>query len=244
MEFDFIYLDEAASTNSEALKLANFTDKPTFIVAKKQTNGRGRIDRFWVDPFGNFSGSILIKIDEDLQTLALRSFVTAVSVFDAIDEKIGNEHALTIKWPNDILLNGKKICGILLETKKLRHVTALVIGIGINLLSTPTLNEANEITTEPGSIFDETGIKLDPLNFSELIAHHYVLRENQFRTMGFSEIREIWMSRAAKLGTKITARTPVFEYQGKFDSIDEKGQLIIINNGEKKKIAAAEIFFK
>lgn len=244
MEFDYIYLDEAASTNSEALKLANFTDKPTFIVAKKQTNGRGRIDRFWVDPFGNFSGSILIKIDEDLQTLALRSFVTAVSVFDAIDEKIGNEHALTIKWPNDILLNGKKICGILLETKKLRQVTALVIGIGINLLSTPKLSEAHEITTEPGSIFDETGIKLDPLNFSELIAHHYVLRENQFRTMGFSKIREIWMSRAAKLGAKITARTPVFEYQGKFDSIDEKGQLIIINNGGKKKIAAAEIFFK
>lgn len=244
MEFDFIYLDEAASTNSEALKLANFTDKPTFIVAKKQTNGRGRIDRFWVDPFGNFSGSILIKIDEDLQTLALRSFVTAVSVFDVIDEKIGNAHALTIKWPNDILLNGKKICGILLETKKLRHVTALVIGIGINLLSTPKLSEAHEITTEPGSIFDETGIKLDPLNFSELIAHHYVLRENQFRTMGFSKIREIWMSRAAKLGAKITARTPVFEYQGKFDSIDEKGQLIIINNGGKKKIAAAEIFFK
>ena len=244
MEFDFVYLDEAESTNSEALKLANFTDKPTFIIAKKQTNGRGRIDRLWADPVGNFSGSILIKIDEDLQNLALRSFVTALSVFDAIDQKIGKEHVLTIKWPNDILLNGKKICGILLETKNLHHVTALVIGIGINLLSTPKLNEAHRVTTEPGSIFGETGIKLDQLNFSELIAHHYVLRENQFRTMGFSKIREIWMARAAKLGAKIKARTPNFEYQGKFDSIDEKGQLIIINNGEKKKIAAAEIFFK
>ena len=171
MEFDFVYLDEAESTNSEALKLANFTDKPTFIIAKKQTNGRGRIDRLWADPVGNFSGSILIKIDEDLQNLALRSFVTALSVFDAIDQKIGKEHVLTIKWPNDILLNGKKICGILLETKNLHHVTALVIGIGINLLSTPKLNEAHRVTTEPGSIFGETGIKLDPLNFSELIAH-------------------------------------------------------------------------
>ena len=56
MEFDFVYLDEAESTNSEALKLANFTDKPTFIIAKKQTNGRGRIDRLWADPVGNFSG--------------------------------------------------------------------------------------------------------------------------------------------------------------------------------------------
>ena len=244
MEFDFVYLDEAESTNSEALKLAKFTDKPTFIIAKKQTNGRGRIDRLWADPIGNFSGSILIKIDEDIQNLALRSFVTALSVFDAIDQKIGKEHVLTIKWPNDILLNDKKICGILLETKNLNQVTALVIGIGINLLSTPKLNEAHRVTTEPGSIFGETGVKLDPLKFSELIAHHYVLRENQFRTMGFSKIREIWMDRAAKLGAKIKARTPNFEYQGKFDSIDEKGQLILINNGEKKKIAAAEIFFK
>ena len=69
------------------------------------------------------------------------------------------------------------------------------------------------------------------------------MRENQLRTMGFSEIREIWMGRAAKLGKKITARTPNFEYHGIFDSVDEKGQLVIIDDGEKKKIAAAEIFF-
>ena len=97
MEFDFVILDETESTNSEALKLAKSTDRPTFVIAKKQTNGRGRIDRRWSDPSGNFSGSILIKIDEDLQNLALRSFVAALSVFDAIDQKIGREHELLIK---------------------------------------------------------------------------------------------------------------------------------------------------
>ena len=71
MEFDFVILDETESTNSAALKLAKSTDKPTLIVAKKQTNGRGRIDRSWSDPGGNFSGSILIKIDEDKITLPL-----------------------------------------------------------------------------------------------------------------------------------------------------------------------------
>ena len=71
MEFDFVILDETESTNSAALKLAKSTDKPTLIVAKKQTNGRGRIDRSWSDPGGNFSGSILIKIDEDVQNLSL-----------------------------------------------------------------------------------------------------------------------------------------------------------------------------
>ena len=131
MEFDFVILDETESTNSEALKLAKSTDRPTFVIAKKQTNGRGRIDRSWSDPSGNFSGSILIKIDEDLQNLALRSFVAALSVFDAIDQKIGKEHELLIKWPNDLLLNGKKICGILLETRNFGTVSALVIGIGI-----------------------------------------------------------------------------------------------------------------
>jgi BirA family biotin operon repressor/biotin-[acetyl-CoA-carboxylase] ligase len=243
MEFVFVILDEAESTNSEALKLAKSTDRPTFVVAKKQTNGRGRIDRSWSDPSGNFSGSILIKIDEDLQNLALRSFVAALSVFDAIDQKISKEHELLIKWPNDLLLNGKKICGILLETRNFGTVSALVIGIGINLLSSPNLDKTKNIIIKPGSILSETGIKLDPIDFSKLIAHHYALRENQLKTMGFSKIREIWMGRAAKLGKKITARTPNFEYHGIFDSIDEKGQLVIISNGEKKKISAAEIFF-
>ena len=243
MEFDFFILDETESTNSEALKLAESTDKPTFVVAKKQTNGRGRIDRSWSDPSGNFSGSILIKIDEDLQNLALRSFVAALSVFDAIDQKIGKEHELLIKWPNDLLLNGKKICGILLETRNFGTVSALVIGIGVNLLSSPNLDKNQNIIIKPGSILAETGVKLDPIDFSELIADQYVLREKQFRTMGFSKIRKIWMDRATKLGKRITARTPNFEYHGIFDSVDEKGQLIIINNGEKKKIAAAEIFF-
>ena len=243
MEFDFVILDKTESTNSEAIKLAKFTDKPTFIVAKKQTHGRGRIDRSWSDPSGNFSGSILIKLDEDLQNLALRSFVAAVSVFDAVNQKIGNEHELSIKWPNDLLLNGKKICGILLETKSLGAGNALVIGIGINLLSSPDLDDMQNVSIKAGSILGETGIKIDPIELSEKIAHQYALRENQFRTKGFSEIRRIWLDRAAKLGEKITARTPNFEYCGIFDSIDEKGQLIMIANGEKKKIAAAEIFF-
>ena len=243
MEFDFVILDETESTNSEALKLAKSTDRPTFVVAKKQTNGRGRSDRSWSDPSGNFSGSILIKIDEDLQNLALRSFVAALSVFDALEQKIGEEHELLIKWPNDLLLNGRKICGILLETRNCGTTSALIIGIGVNLLSSPNLVQIKNSATKPGSILSETGIKLDPIDFSKSIAHCYALRENQLRTVGFPKIREIWMDRAAKLGKKITARTPNFEYHGIFDSVDEKGQLVIIDNGEKKKIAAAEIFF-
>ena len=243
MEFDFVILDETESTNSEALKLAKSTDRPTFVVAKKQTNGRGRSDRSWSDPSGNFSGSILIKIDEDLQNLALRSFVAALSVFDALEQKIGEEHELLIKWPNDLLLNGRKICGILLETRNCGTTSALIIGIGVNLLSSPNLDQIKNSTTKPGSILGETGVKLDPIDFSKSIAHCYALRENQLRTVGFPKIREIWMDRAAKLGKKITARTPNFEYHGIFDSVDEKGQLVMVNNGEKKKISAAEIFF-
>ena len=243
MEFDFVILDETESTNSEALKLAKSTDRPTFVIAKKQTQGRGRIDRSWADPSGNFSGSILIKIDEDLQSLALRSFVASLSVFDAIEQKIGKEHELLIKWPNDLLLNGRKMCGILLETRNFGNTSALVIGIGVNLLSSPNLRQIKKSAFRPGSIMGETDVKLDQIDFSESIAHHFAMRENQLRTMGFPKIREIWMDRAAKLGKKITARTPNFEYHGIFDSVDEKGQLVMVNNGEKKKISAAEIFF-
>ena len=243
MNVDFVILDETESTNSEALRLAKFIDKPTFILAKRQTNGRGRSARLWVDPVGNFSGTILIKLDEDLQKLALRSFVAAISVYDAIDQEIGIGHQLSLKWPNDILLNEKKICGILLETKKIDNGTALAIGIGINLMSVPRLQKLSQVTTEPGSIFNESGVEIDPVEFCKSIAHHYLFRESQFQEMGFTKIREIWMKRAANVGKEIVARTPSSEYRGVFDSIDEKGQLVLTNNMEKTKIAAAEIFF-
>jgi len=243
MNVDFVILDETESTNSEALRLAKFIDMPTFILAKRQTNGRGRSARLWVDPVGNFSGTILIKLDEDLQKLALRSFVAAISVYDAVDQEIGIGHQLSLKWPNDILLNEKKICGILLETKKVDNGTALAIGIGINLMSVPRLQKLSQVTTEPGSIFNESGVEIDPVEFCKSIAHHYLFRESQFQEMGFTKIREIWMKRAANVGKEIVARTPSSEYRGVFDSIDEKGQLVLTNNIGQKKIAAAEIFF-
>ena len=86
-----------------------------------------------------------------------------------------------------------------IRNKKFWHYSALVIGIGVNLLSSPNLDQIKNSTIKPGSILGETGVKLDPIDFSESIAHHYALRENQLRTMGFPKIRETWMDRAANL---------------------------------------------
>ena len=170
---------------------------------------------------------------------------------DFSNEPIPNHSQLRVKYEQQLqkalsredYKQVKKICGILLETRNFGTTPILVIGIGVNLLSSPNLDQIKNSTIKPGSILDETGVKLDPIDFSESIAHYYALRENQLRTVGFPKIRETWMDRAAKLGKKITARTPNFEYHGIFDSVDENGQLVIISNGEKKKIAAAEIFF-
>ena len=82
--------------------------------------------------------------------------MAALSVFDAIEQKIGKEHELLIKWPNDLLLNGRKICGILLETRNFGTTAALVIGIGVNLLSSPNLDQIKNSTIKPGSILGET----------------------------------------------------------------------------------------
>ena len=105
------------------------------------------------------------------------------------------------------------------------------------------MEKLSQVTTEPGSIFNEVGVEIDPVEFCKSIANHYLFRESQFQEMGFSKIREIWMKRAANLGKEIVARTPSSEYRGIFDSIDEKGQLVLTNNMEQMKIAAAEIFF-
>ena len=241
-KFNFIHLTTTSSTMDDAKINLKKLKSNFVIIADQQTRGKGRRGNTWFSPPGNLYCSIFFPLKRGYPTFSEFSVITPV-IISKVLENFLDKKKISFKWPNDILLNGKKICGILLETKVLDNITALVIGIGVNLLSAPNLAEDHRVTTEPSSILDETNINLDPIDLSKSIAHHFSLRENQFRTLGFSKIREIWTERAAKIGKEILVCTPNSEYHGIFDSIDEKGQLIILNNGEKNKIAAAEIFF-
>ncbi|MCX8507888.1 MAG: biotin--[acetyl-CoA-carboxylase] ligase, partial [Rhodobacteraceae bacterium] len=131
-------LAEVDSTNSEAARLAPGLTRPTWIMARRQTAARGRRGRVWISPAGNFAASLLMRPSGDAAQAALRSFIAALALADSLADLSGPRAHISLKWPNDVLLNGGKVAGILLESvgqgAGLGH---LVIGIGVNLVAAP-----------------------------------------------------------------------------------------------------------
>lgn len=237
-------LQTVDSTNAEAARVAADLMGPEWILALEQTAGRGRRGRAWRHPEGNFSASLVLHPQEKPDQVALRSFVASLALYDAFVAVTGRQDGLALKWPNDVLLNGGKVAGILLES--LGHgadVLHIAIGIGVNLKHAPSAEEVEAQATRPVSLVAETGASVSPEAFLAVLAPAYAHHEAQFRLYGFAPIRELWLSRAARLGEVITARTMRDETTGTFETVDEAGNLILSTAKGRAVIAAAEIFF-
>jgi hypothetical protein len=153
-------LDRVDSTNAEAMRLADRIAGPAWIMARRQEAGRGRRGRAWTDPPGNFAATLLIRPQGGPADAARLSFVAALAVHDALMTLCGPQLNLALKWPNDLLLNGGKLSGILLESAGSgRQVTALAIGIGVNLACAPEI--AADQSIRPVSLKGETGLAVD-----------------------------------------------------------------------------------
>ncbi len=238
-------LAEVDSTNAEALRIAGQTAGPTWILGLRQTAGRGRRGRAWTDPKGNFAGTLLLHPRQSPDQVALRSFVASLALYDAFVAVTGRVDGLSLKWPNDVLLNGGKVAGILLESAGLATgaVSHLAIGIGVNLAHAPGTEQVETQATAPVSLLSETGAAVDPESFLEALASAYARWETQFLTYGFEPIRTAWLSRAARLGEVITARTMRDETTGTFETVDSAGNLVLNTAKGRIAIPAADIFF-
>lgn len=239
-----ILLPEVDSTNAEAFRLAPHLAGPAWILAASQTAGRGRRARPWASPRGNLYATHVMQSAEPPQQLALRSFVAALALHDALTETTGTPQALSLKWPNDVLLSGGKVAGILLECQSAgQDRQILAIGIGVNLIGHPASADVEPGATPPVSVLHETGQRLTPEAFLARLAPAYAHWEDTFATGGFAPIRTAWLSRAARLGEPIRARTGTNERQGIFDSIDADGNLLLRTPQSTLAISAAEVFF-
>ncbi len=237
-------LAEVDSTLDEAKRIAPDLAGPEWILALSQTKGRGRRGRDWKDPKGNFAGTLVMRPEGDPEQAALRSFVTALAVYDACAEVTGRTEGLALKWPNDVLLNGGKLAGILLESSgKGMAVTHLSIGIGVNLMETPMKEWLEPGAVWPVSLMGETGVQVAPEDFLNALAAAFARYETQFRTYGFEPIRTAWLARAAKLGEVITARTAGRETTGTFEDVDSAGNLVLKTAKGRVSIPAADVFF-
>lgn len=223
-----LHLAACGSTNAEA---AARGPGPLWVVADEQTGGRGRQGRPWASPPGNLHASLVMPAPE---LPALRSFVAALALADALAGVAPGE--LSLKWPNDVLLNGGKVAGILLEGGP----SQLVIGLGVNLIAAPVVADA---AFPPVSVLAETGLRVSPARMLDALAPAIAAWEARLRRDGFAPLRAAWMARAARLGQPIRARTSRDEHRGIFDGIDGTGALLLRTASGTLAIPAADVFF-
>jgi BirA family biotin operon repressor/biotin-[acetyl-CoA-carboxylase] ligase len=238
-------LTETDSTMAEAARRAEAgVPGPEWSLALMQTAARGRRGRAWVMPAGNFAASLLMRPACGPADAALRSFVAALALRDAFLAAGCDAGRIALKWPNDVLLNGGKVAGILLESAGdgrggLSH---LVVGVGVNLAAAPEPSQVEPDALVPVSLKAETGIDIGPEAFLGHLAPGFDRIERQFATYGFAPIRSAWLQGAARLGETITARLPGEQVTGVFRDVDANGNLVMETPSGRRAIAAAEIF--
>lgn len=233
--------DTIDSTNEEARRLAQAGERgPLWISAGEQTAGRGRRGRQWVSPRGNLSATLLLDPAKPAGECAQLSFVAALAASDTVFA-LAPGHSINVKWPNDVLAEGRKIAGILLESASSGGGAPgwLVIGIGINLAAHPPDTEF------PATSVPALGVT-PPLPEDALrhLAAAFAKWYEVWRADGFAPIRDAWLARAAGLGTRIRARLQNGELVGVFEGIDMSGALLLRETQDRvRAIAAGEVFF-
>ncbi|MEO9826555.1 MAG: biotin--[acetyl-CoA-carboxylase] ligase [Paracoccaceae bacterium] len=231
------------STLDEARREAGKFPNPTWFTATRQTAPRGRRGRAWVEPEGNFAATLAIPVANPNEA-AFRSFIAALALNDALRAFPGVGDGTALKWPNDVLLNGRKVAGILLESLTVQNrIWGVAIGIGVNLAQAPQNNALEEGAVAPICLADVTSNAVSPEDFLAHLACAFDRWETAFQTGGFTVIRTAWLARAAKLGEVITARTVRDTFTGTFDTIDDAGQLVLKTAEGRITVPAADVYF-
>ncbi|RFC65253.1 biotin--[acetyl-CoA-carboxylase] ligase [Fulvimarina endophytica] len=232
---------DVSSTNTIALEAARSGDAgDLWVTAERQIEGRGRMGRRWSSEAGNLFASWMGIDVTPAHELAKLPFVAALAVRNAIERFVEPGARVQTKWPNDILVDGKKIVGILLETSRLTtgH-TVLVLGCGINVDHHP------EDAPYPVTSLRAEGYRSGTQDVFEALALEWQCQLKRFdRGANFGEIRRDWLSHAVGIGGPCTARLTDRTLEGRFEAIDADGRLLLaLADGRIIPISAGDIFF-
>ena len=226
------------STNAEALARARAGERGAlWISAKAQDAGRGRRGSAWTSSPGNLFATLLLSDPSPPPLAPQLSFVAALALHDAVAEcapQIGP--LLKVKWPNDLLLGGAKLAGILIEGES-EPSFAVVIGFGVNCVAHPPN------TPYPATDLAAAGALVEPGRVLVALAEAMQRRRAQWaRGDGFAGIRADWLKRAAGLGKEIRVRLPEREFSGRFEGLDDAGHLLVRGPAGVTTVTAGEVF--
>ena len=241
--------DKVGSTNAEAMASARDRGRgQAWFVTTEQTAGRGRRQRAWIAPRGNLASSVLEVMDISPAVAATMGFAFGLAHETAL-RRVSMEANLRLagsdqlnyllKWPNDILVRGQKLCGLLVEAEAVDGGLAVVAGIGTNIVAAP------EGTPTPAVSLSTLGVHISAEELFSALSDAWV----EFRSIwddgrGFAEIRRLWLQRAAGLGESVAINTGAVTVEGIFDTIDETGCLIVRTaEGRRVPVTAGEVYF-
>jgi BirA family biotin operon repressor/biotin-[acetyl-CoA-carboxylase] ligase len=234
--------DSLPSTNAEALARARAGDPGgLWVTAGEQTEGRGRRGRPWATERGNLAASLLLIDPAPADIAATISFVAGVALHQAVIDCAGPAAAdrLKLKWPNDLLLDRLKVGGILVEGEKTGRGLAVIIGCGVNCVAHPTE------TAHPAGDFTGCGVPIDAEALFACLAARMAAEMARFdRGAGFAAVRTAWLARSIGIGEPIRVNLPGRVIDGRFDSLDTEGRLVLARgDGVRETVSAGDIFF-
>ena len=240
--YNLLIFDQIDSTNEEAKRLEQAKVEGEFVIwSKSQAKGKGRLGRKWVSPIGNLYLSLLLRPKYDVTTSSQISFVVAVAVGEMIAKFAHSQVAISYKWPNDILLNDKKIAGILLESSIKMHngfLDWLVVGIGLNVVSSP------EQMPYPTSSLQEQNIEIDLNKIVDELMKSFSYWYSLWQNQGFDIIRTKWLERGKALGEVITVSVGKDRISGVFEDITLDGCIkLILPGGQACFVSSGEVFY-
>ena len=236
-----LIFDQIDSTNDEALRRtrAGEAEDSLWIVAKAQTSGRGRRGREWVSNEGNFFASVLVELNVPLKAASALSFVAALAVGAVIKEQVGSNGNVSFKWPNDILIDGHKAAGILIEADSDPETGQnwAVIGIGINTISAP-----EDVRYPATCLADCVSYSINNNNVLEHLSKAWMEHLYMLNSEGFTAIQALWQESAKGIGTEICVNVNGNDQKGIFLGLGEGGELLLeLPDGHEVKIIAGDV---
>lgn len=230
--FHVLHYDRIGSTNDEARRLAaEGAPHGTVVHADEQTAGRGRLARNWYSPPGNLYVSVLLRLDHPPARLAELSFVTALAVTEAVEALVPERAHVLVKWPNDVLVDGGKIAGILIE-----HADGVtVIGVGLNVLHTPST--AGYRTASLVSVGGLASVDTARDLLLTALERDLAVWQEQ----GFDPIRRAWLAHSYPPGTSLKVTVHGHIVEGRFAGMDVDGALLLETAAGPQRIVAGDV---